>query len=133
MRNRKILKNYFMVCFFSLLLFVQTTNFAVASVISKTSQTPSQDSLTIKLETGLIPEINELIAKNKFVAAGKLLDSLREHYYTYYYYPKAISTAKITLKYEKQIGDKKLIASAFNTLGLTYWKTGDLDSALYFS
>jgi signal transduction histidine kinase/Tfp pilus assembly protein PilF len=132
MRNRKIFKNSFLICFYTLLLFALESNLTKASVISSLKQTPVQDSLTQRLEAGLIPQINEFIAKNKFVAAGKLLDSLREHYYKFYYYPKAISTAKITLKYEKQIGDNKLVASAYNTLGLTYWKTGDLDSALYF-
>lgn len=132
MRNRKIFKNSFLICFFSLLLFALVTNLTKANVVNLFVQSPSQDSITQKLEAVLLPEINGLISNNKFVAAGKLLDSLREHYYTFYFYPKAISTAKITLKYEKQIGDKKLIASAFNTLGLTYWKTGDLDSALFY-
>lgn len=132
MRNGKILKNSFLIGLLSLLLIVPATNFANLSVTGKFYQIQSQDSLTRSLESVLVPEINDLIAKNKFIAAAKLLDSLREHYYTFYYYPKAISTAKITLKFEKQIGDKKFIASAYNTIGLTYWKTGDLDSALYF-
>ncbi|GAB1443949.1 tetratricopeptide repeat protein [Ignavibacteriales bacterium] len=114
------------------MLIASGTTLTKASISSSFIQTSAQDSITQKLEASLIPQINALIVQNKFVAAGKLLDSLREYYFTKYYYPKAISITKTTLKYEKQIGDKKLIASAYNTLGLTYWKTGDLDSALYF-
>lgn len=125
---------------FHLILFFVPIIFLMAFFMSSgiTAQTGTGNNSTVNGTQGagkeklFQTEINSHLRKREFLQAGKILDSLRELYFRIFEYRKAVETGKLTLSLSEKINDKALIASSYNTTGLSYWRLGDLDSALVF-
>jgi signal transduction histidine kinase len=92
----------------------------------------SSKSASVQDAAALLQKIDLSISAGKYNEAAYALDALKNIYTKQFKFPEAVSASKKILRFENKISDKELIGSTYNSIGLSYWKLGRLDSSLFY-